>query len=80
MTCEPRRKDRQAAASQDHAIGIDVLSRVVKHDPRLHERVRCLIKRGVIEKVIVHRFTEAIGASIGDSIPFPCRETGLRRM
>jgi len=68
---------RQVAASQDRAVGVDVLSRVVKHDPRLHERVRCLIKRGVIEKVIAHRFTQALGASIGDSISFPCREIGL---
>jgi hypothetical protein len=45
-------------------VALTVRSGVVKHDPRLHERVRRLIKRGVVEKVIAHRFTEAMGASI----------------
>ena len=56
--------NREAAVSQDRAGDVEVRSRVGKHDPRLHKRVRRLIKRGVVENVIAHRFTEAIGASI----------------
>ena len=36
----------------------------MKHDPRLHERIRRLIKRGIVEKVIAPRSTEFIGVSI----------------